>query len=83
MSALDVDHFFLIGSDVPAAPRNRLRRGFDGVDAVFAGSFLPFPGVTVVRVLFDLSSVRPRPRDDRDSVGVADDPGPIVWEAVA
>ena len=55
----------------------------DGVDAVFAGSFLPFPGVTVVRVPFDPS------RFDRvlvtieTSAGVADDPGPIVWEAVA
>ena len=85
VSAPDVDHFFLVGSDVPSPPSGTVYGVWlsDGVDAVFAGSFLPMPGVTVVRVPFDPS------RFDRVLVTVevsgetADEPGQIVWEAVA
>lgn len=85
VSAPDVDHFFLIGSEVPPPPPGTVYGVWlsDGVDAVFAGSFDPLPGVTVVRVPFDPS------RFDRvlvtieASAGVADDPGAVVWEAVA
>ena len=85
VSAPDVDHFFLIGSDVPPPPPGTVYGVWlsDGVDAVFAGSFAPFPGVTVVRVPFDPS------RFDRvlvtieTSAGGTEDPGAVVWEAVA
>jgi Anti-sigma-K factor rskA len=85
VSAPDVDHFFLVGSDVPTPPSGTVYGVWlsDGVDAVFAGSFLPLPGVTVVRVPFDPS------RFDRvlvtieTSAGAADDPGAVVWEAAA
>lgn len=85
VSAPDVDHFFLVGSDVPPPPSGYAYGVWlsDGVDAVFAGSFLPTPGVTVVRVPFD------RSRFDRVLVTVevsgstADEPGQIVWEAAA
>src|SRR5687768_3705774 len=43
VAAPDVDHFFLVGSDVPPAPSG-LAYGIwlsDGVDAVFAGTFTP------------------------------------------
>lgn len=85
VSAPDVDHFFLIGSDVPPPPSGFVYGVWlsDGVDAVFAGSFLPMQGVTVVRVPFD------RLRFDRVLVtvemsgDVAEEPGSVVWEAVA
>jgi Anti-sigma-K factor rskA len=85
VSAPDVDHFFLIGSDVPPPPSGFVYGVWlsDGVDAVFAGSFLPMQGVTVVRVPFD------RFRFDRVLVTVemsgdiAEEPGSAVWEAVA
>ncbi|HEX5938697.1 MAG TPA: anti-sigma factor [Actinomycetota bacterium] len=85
VSAPDVDHFFLVGSEVPPPPSGSIYGVWlsDGVDAVFAGSFLPMPGVTVVRVPFD------RSRFDRVLVtveisgDVAEEPGQIVWEAVA
>lgn len=85
VSAPDVDHFFLIGSDVPPPPSGFVYGVWlsDGVDAVFAGSFLPMQGVTVVRVPFD------RLRFDRVLVTVemsgdiAEEPGSVVWEAVA
>jgi hypothetical protein len=85
VSAPDVDHFFLIGSDVPPPPTGYVYGVWlsDGVDAVFAGPFVPSPGVTVVRVPFDPS------RFDRvlvtiEAVGSpADEPGTVVWEAAA
>jgi hypothetical protein len=87
ISAPDVDHFFLVGSNLPAAPAGFVygvwlsdRSGFD---AVYAGSFLPAPGMTVVRVPFD------RFRFDlvfvtleREGV-VPDAPGEVVWEEAA
>lgn len=85
VAAPDADHFFLVGSDVPPAPA-----GFaygiwlsDGVDAVFAGIFLPGPGVTVVKVPFD------RSRFDRVLISlevantVPTEPGEPLWEAAA
>ena len=85
VSAPDVGHFFLVGSDVPTPPPGTVYGVWlsDGVDAVFAGTFEPMPGVTVVRVEFD------RSRFDRVLVTVevsgetADEPGEIVWEAAA
>jgi Anti-sigma-K factor rskA len=85
VSAPDVGHFFLVGSDVPPPPPGSVYGVWlsDGVDAVFAGTFVPMPGVTVVRVEFD------RSRFDRVLVTVevsgdtADEPGQVVWEAAA
>lgn len=85
VSAPDVGHFFLVGSDVPPPPPGSVYGVWlsDGVDAVFAGTFEPQPGVTVVRVEYD------RSRFDRVLVTVeasgetADEPGQVVWEAVA
>ncbi len=85
VAAPDADHFFLVGTDVPPAPA-----GFsygiwlsDGVDAVFAGTFVPGPGVTVVKVPFD------RSRFDRVLISleventVPTEPGEPLWEAAA
>jgi hypothetical protein len=85
VSAPDVGHFFLVGDDVPPPPPGSVYGVWlsDGVDAVFAGAFVPMPGVTVVRVEYD------RSRFDRVLVTVevsgatADEPGDVVWEAVA
>lgn len=85
VAAPDVDHFFLVGSDVPPAPAG-LAYGIwlsDGVDAVFAGTFVPGAGVTVVKVPFD------RSRFDRVLItlevegSVPSEPGDALWEAAA
>jgi hypothetical protein len=85
VAAPDVDHFFLVGSDVPPAPAG-LAYGIwlsNGVDAVFAGIFTPGPGVTVVKVPFD------RSRFDRVLITlevegtVPSEPGDALWEAAA
>ena len=87
ISAPEVDHFFLVGSDLPAVPA-----GFaygvwlsdqSGMETVYAGSFLPASGTTVVRVPFD------RFRFDLVFVTleregtVPDEPGDVVWEEAA
>jgi hypothetical protein len=87
ISAPDVDHFFLVGSDLPAAPAGFVYGVWlsdrSGVETVYAGSFLPASGMTVVRVPFD------RFRFDLVFVtlereGVApDEPGEVVWEEAA
>jgi hypothetical protein len=85
VSAPDVGHFFLVGSDVPLPPPGFAYAVWlsDGEDAVYAGAFVPSPGVTVIRVPFD------RSRFDRVSVTVEvegevpDEPGGVVWEAAA
>ena len=85
VAAPDSDHFFLVGSDVPQAPAG-LAYGIwlsDGVDAVFAGTFVPGPGMTVVKVPFD------RSRFDRVLItleiegDVPTEPGDALWEAAA
>jgi hypothetical protein len=85
ITAPDVDHFFLFGSDVPPVPAG-LAYGIwlsNGVEAVFAGTFVPTPGVTVVEVPFD------RSRFDRVLItlevegSVPSEPGNAVWEAAA
>jgi len=83
--APDVGHFFLIGSDVPPAPAGTVYGIWlsDGVDAVFAGTFVPLPDLTVVKVPYD------RSRFDRvlitlEAEGTAPtQPGQPVWEAAA
>jgi hypothetical protein len=87
ISAPGVDHFFLVGSDLPAAPAGSVYGVWlsdrSGIEAVYAGSFLPASGMTVVRVPFD------RLRFDlvfvtleREGV-VPDAPGAVVWEEAA
>jgi Anti-sigma-K factor rskA len=85
ITAPDVDHFFLVGSDVPAPPDGSVYGIWlsDGVQAVYAGSFVPRPGVTVVEVPFD------RSRFDRVLVTLEVEgaepiePGDPLWEAAA
>lgn len=87
ISAPDVDHFFLVGRDLPAAPAGFVYGVWlsdqSGLETVHAGSFLPASGMTVVRVPFD------RFRFDLVFVtlereGVApDEPGEVVWEEAA
>jgi hypothetical protein len=87
ISAPDVDHFFLVGSDLPAAPAGFVYGVWlsdrSGIDAVYAGSFLPASGMTVVRVpfdrfRFDLVFVTLEPE------GVVPvEPGEVVWEEAA
>jgi hypothetical protein len=87
ISAPDVDHFFLVGSDLPEAPAGSVYGVWlsdqSGVETVYAGSFLPASGMTVIRVPFD------RFRFDLVFVtlereGVApDEPGEVVWEEAA
>jgi hypothetical protein len=87
ISAPDVDHFFLVGSDLPAAPSGFVYGVWlsdqGGVEAAFAGSFVPASGMTVVRVPFD------RFRFDRVLItleregSVPDEPGDVVWEEAA
>ncbi len=85
VAAPDADHFFLVGSEVPPAPSG-LAYGIwlsDGVDAVFAGTFVPGPSMTVVKVPFD------RSRFDRVLItlevegDVPTEPGDALWEAAA
>ena len=85
VAAPDADHFFLVGSDVPPAPAGYTYAIWlsDGVDTVLAGTFVPGPGVTVVKVPFD------RSRFDRVLItleaegAVPTQPGEAVWEAAA
>ena len=85
ITAPDVDHFFLVGSDVPPPPDGSAYGIWlsDGVQAVFAGSFVPQTGVTVVEVPFD------RSRFDRVLITlevrgtVPTEPGDALWEAAA
>ncbi len=84
-TAPDEDHFFLVGGDVPSPPSGSLYGIWlsDGVDAVFAGTFLPAPGMTVVKVPFD------RSRFDRVLItleaegSVPAEPGEALWVAAA
>jgi hypothetical protein len=85
VAAPDADHFFLVGSDVPPTPAG-LAYGIwlsDGVDAVFAGTFVPGSGMTVVKVPFD------RSRFDRVLITLEvegaqpTEPGEALWEAAA
>jgi hypothetical protein len=85
VAAPDVDHFFLVGRDVPPAPAGSVYGIWlsDGVDAVFAGTFVPGPGVSVVKVPFD------RSRFDRVLItleaegSLPTEPGEALWEAAA
>lgn len=85
VAAPDVDHFFLVGSDIPPPPEGSTYAIWlsDGVETVLAGTFVPGPGVTVVKVPFD------RSRFDRVliSLELADsvhaEPGEALWEAAA
>jgi anti-sigma-K factor RskA len=85
VAAPDVDHFFLVGSDVPAAPVGQAYGIWlsNGEETVFAGFFVPGPDVTVVKVPFD------RSRFDRVLITlevagtVPTQPGHAVWEAAA
>jgi hypothetical protein len=87
VSAPDVDHFFLVGSDLPATPAGFVYGVWlsdeSGVEAVYAGSFLPVSGTTVVRIPFD------RFRFDRVSITleregtVPEAPGDVIWEEAA
>jgi hypothetical protein len=85
ITAPDEDHFYLVGRDVPA-PAEGLVYGIwlsDGVETVFARTFLPGPGLTVVEVPFD------RSRFDRVLItvevegAVPTEPGDALWEAAA
>jgi hypothetical protein len=85
VAAPDVDYFFLIGSDVPPAPAGQAYGIWlsNGVETLFAGTFVPGPEVTVVKVPFD------RSRFDRVLITleiegtVPTQPGEPVWEAAA
>jgi hypothetical protein len=84
LTAPDTDHFYLVG-EVPPAPPGLVYGVWlsDGVDAVFAGTFVPEQDVTVVRVPFD------RSRFDRVVVTLEvegappGDPGRAVWDSAA
>lgn len=85
VTAPDEDRFYLVGHDVPAAPPGAVYGIWlsDGVDVVFAGTFEPAPGLSVVEVPFD------RSRFDRvlitlEPAGtIPAEPGRPVWEAPA
>jgi Anti-sigma-K factor rskA len=85
VTAPDVGYFFLIGRDVPLAPAGTTYGIWlsDGVGAVFAGTFVPQPDLTVVKVPFD------RSRFDRVLITLETEgtvpsaPGRPVWEAAA
>jgi Anti-sigma-K factor rskA len=84
--APEAEHFFLVGTDVPAPPPGT-EYGIwlsDGVDAVYVGELPWGPGVGVSKVPFD------RSRFDRvlitlepASDATPTDPGTPVWEAAA
>jgi hypothetical protein len=77
----------LVGSDLPDAPAGFVYGVWlsdrSGIEAIYAGSFLPDSGMTVVRVPFD------RLRFDLVFVTleregtVPDEPGDVVWEETA
>jgi hypothetical protein len=87
ISAPDVDHFFLVGSDLPAVPAGFVYGVWladqSSDETYYAGSFVPVSETTVVRVPFD--------RNRFDSVfvtleredSVPDEPGDVVWEEAA
>lgn len=85
ITAPDEDHFFLVGGDVPPPPEGLVYGIWlsDGVEAVFAGTFLPGTGMTVVKVPFA------RSRFDRILItleakgDVPTEPGDSLWEAAA
>ena len=84
-AAPDVNYFFLIGTDVPPAPSGQAYGIWlsNGVETLFAGTFVPGPEVTVVKVPFD------RSRFDRVLItlevegAMPTQPGEAVWEAAA
>jgi hypothetical protein len=85
ITAPEEDHFFLVGGDVPPPPDGRAYGIWlsDGVEAEFAGTFVPGPGMTVVKVPFD------RSRFDRVLITLEvegiepTEPGDAMWEAAA
>jgi hypothetical protein len=85
LTAPDAEVFYLMGRDVPTPPAGTVYGVWlsDGESAVYAGSFLPDEGLTVVPVPFD------RSRFDEVLVTIeAEDsapsrPGEVLWEAAA
>lgn len=85
VSAPDVGHFYLLGTDVPPPPSGTFYGIWlsDGAEPVFVGDFPWGPGVRVVNVPYD------RSRFDRVLITVEEvdaaptAPGPPVWEAAA
>lgn len=85
VAAPDVDRFYLLGDDVPPPPAGQVYGIWlsDGVNTVFAKTFVPSTGVTVVEVPFD------RSRFDRVLITleiegtVPSEPGDALWEAAA
>jgi hypothetical protein len=87
ISAPDVDHFFLVGRDLPTAPAGFVYGVWladqSANETFYAGSFVPAAGTTVVRIPFD--------RFRFDSVFVTleregtvpGEPGDVVWEEAA
>ncbi len=85
ITAPEEDHFYLIGGDVPAPPTGLVYGIWlsDGGEPVFAGTFLPGSGMTVVDVPFDRSSFD-RVLITLEVEGTAPSaPGEAVWEAAA
>src|SRR5919204_2212597 len=85
LTAPEAEFFYLMGRDVPAPPSGTVYGVWlsDGETAVYAGSFLPDEGLTVVRVPFD------RSRFDEVLVTIEAEgsspsqPGEVLWEAAA
>lgn len=85
LTAPDAEVFYLVGRDVPPPPTGTVYGVWlsDGETAVYAGSFLPEEGLTVVRVRFVRSGF--------DAVFVTlevegsspSEPGDVLWEAAA
>lgn len=83
VSAPDVAYFFLLGTDIPAPPSGSVYGVWliDDGEETFAGSFLPVPGVTVVKVSAERSVVeRVLVTVEADGV-VPTQPGSVLWEA--
>lgn len=85
VAAPDVDHFFLVGTDVPEAPAGQAYGVWlsNGVETVFAGTFVPSPDVTVVKVPFDRSRFDLVLITLETEGAVPTQPGEAVWEAAA
>ena len=80
-----VEHFFLVGNDVPMPPDGTVYRVWllSGTNATWAKDFLPAPGFTVVPLEFDPSLFDSILISEEPAGSIPDTPEGAVWQTAS